>query len=302
MKDSKLNELNNKYLEEKQIMEQEINKEKQQLQDNNIKINKLKKSKKFLIKGLKKHGRINKLKIKEENELKDEITKLRESNIELGGTPKLIQDLEKDDDKARTFAPPHKRKTKRIISDFKEIQEISKDRDIAELLKDNNKYINIDLSNVNDLIDEVKKSFEKRNILDIGNNKSINFNDILNFLQDIIDGEVNDFNKEEKYNEKFKNVEKKLENRTKNSNDIKLYNYYLNYLKKLLFSTRKSSRKGLTISALPILLSKIYTNNSSKEITNEIKQLTKKLNDNKQITKQLYDVLNKALQQSPQHS
>ena len=64
IKDSKLNELNNKYLKEKQIMEQEINKKKQQLQDNNIKINKLKKSKKFLIKGLKKHERINKLKIK----------------------------------------------------------------------------------------------------------------------------------------------------------------------------------------------------------------------------------------------
>ena len=66
------------------------------------------------------------------------------------------------------------------------------------------------------MIDEVKKNFEKRNnILDIGNNKSANFNDILNFLQDIIDGEVNDFNKEEKYNERFKDVEKNLENRTK---------------------------------------------------------------------------------------
>ena len=99
----------------------------------------------------------------------------------------------------------------------------------------------------------------------------------------------------------LKMLKKKLENRTKNSNDIRLYNYYLNYLKKILFSTTKSSGKGLTISALPILLSKIYTNNSSKEITNEIKQLTKKLYDNKQITKQLYDVLNKALQQIPQH-
>ena len=66
------------------------------------------------------------------------------------------------------------------------------------------------------MIDEVKKNFEKRNnILDIGNNKSANFNDILNFLQDIIDGEVNDFKKEEKYNEIFKDVEKNLENRTK---------------------------------------------------------------------------------------
>ena len=73
------------------------------------------------------------------------------------------------------------------------------------------------------------------------------------------------------YNEKFKDVEKNLENRTKDGNHIKLYNYYLNYLKRILFSTRKLSGKGLTISALPILLSKIYTNNSSKEITNEIK-------------------------------
>ena len=145
----------------------------------------------------------------------------------------------------------------------------------------------------------MKKNFEKRNnTLDIGNNKSVNFNDILNFLQDIIDCKVNDFNKEKKYNEKFKDVEKKLENRTKDSNNIKLYNYYLNYLKRILFSTRKLSAKGLTISALPILLSKIYTNNSSKEITNKIKQLTEKLYDNKQITKQLYNILNKALRQS----
>ena len=95
IKDSKLNELNNKYLEEKQIMEQEVNKKKQQLQDNNIKISKLKKSKRFLIKRLRKHERINKLKIKENDKLKDEIRKLRESNIELGRTPTLIQDLEK---------------------------------------------------------------------------------------------------------------------------------------------------------------------------------------------------------------
>ena len=54
IKDSKLNELNNKYLEEKQIMEQEVNKKKQQLQDNNIKISKLKKIKNFFNKRVKK--------------------------------------------------------------------------------------------------------------------------------------------------------------------------------------------------------------------------------------------------------
>ena len=39
----------------------------------------------------------------------------------------------------------------------------------------------------------------------------------------------------------------------------------------------------------------MYTNNSSKELTNDIKQLVKNLYDNKQITKQIYDILNKAL-------
>ena len=45
----------------------------------------------------------------------------------------------------------------------------------------------------------------------------------------------------------------------------------------------------------------MYTNNSSKKIKNEIKQLVKNLYDNKQITKKVYNGLNKALQQSSQH-
>ena len=61
------------------------------------------------------------------------------------------------------------------------------------------------------------------------------------------------------------------------------------------FGYKKKSGKGLNISALPILLSKIYTNNSSKEIINDIKQLVKDLHKNKQITKQVYNTLNKAL-------
>ena len=43
----------------------------------------------------------------------------------------------------------------------------------------------------------------------------------------------------------------------------------------MLFTSKKSSGKGLTISDLPIFLSKIYTNNNSKEIINDIAQLTK---------------------------
>ena len=58
-------------------MEQETNKKEQQLQDNNIKINNFKKSKNLLIKGLNKHEKINKLKNKENDELKIEIRELK---------------------------------------------------------------------------------------------------------------------------------------------------------------------------------------------------------------------------------
>ena len=49
-------------------------------------------------------------------------------------------------------------------------------------------------------------------------------------------------------------------------------------LKRILFGDKKLS--GLNISSLPILLSKIYTNNSSKELINDIKQLINNLYDN----------------------
>ena len=61
------------------------------------------------------------------------------------------------------------------------------------------------------------------------------------------------------------------------------------------YGFKKSSGKGLNISSLPVLLSKIYSNNSSKELINEIKRLKKNLYKNKQITKQVYNILNKAL-------
>ena len=57
------------------------------------------------------------------------------------------------------------------------------------------------------------------------------------------------------------------------------------------YGYKKSSGKGLNISSLPVLLSKIYTNNSSKELINDIKQLVKNLYKKKQITKQVYNTL-----------
>ena len=58
-------------------------------------------------------------------------------------------------------------------------------------------------------------------------------------------------------------------------------------------------QKGKGYVNLPILLSKIYTNNtvkpSSKELVSNVKQLINYLYDNKQITKQVYNNLIKAI-------
>ena len=75
-------------------MEQEMNK-KEQLQDNNTKISNLKKSKNLLIKGLNKHEKINELKTKENDELKNEIRKLKKLNEQFTGLPTILQDVKK---------------------------------------------------------------------------------------------------------------------------------------------------------------------------------------------------------------
>ena len=54
-------------------------------------------------------------------------------------------------------------------------------------------------------------------------------------------------------------------------------------------------QKGKGYINLPIALSKIYTNNSSKELINNIKQLINDLYDTKQITKQVYKKLHNKL-------
>ena len=125
------------------------------------------------------------------------------------------------------------------------------------------------------------------NTLDLGYNKFVYFNNINDFLHNIKDGNINNFNREKKFKEKFEDIESQLANRKKYGKYVDVYVKYLNNLKKILF-TKKSSGRDLTISSLPILLSKIYTNNSLKELINGIKQLVKNLYDNKQITKQVY--------------
>ena len=91
--------------------------------------------------GLKKQERLNELKTKENNELKNEIKKLTKSNIEFSGLPTLFQDIEKKDNKARTFTPA----------------------DIDKEIDERNEYLDINLSDVDNLFDTVKKNIEKKN-------------------------------------------------------------------------------------------------------------------------------------------
>ena len=90
--------------------------------------------------------------------------------------------------------------------------------------------------------------------------------------------------KKKNVKKRFMNTENKLINRKKNSTNINLYIKYLNNLKNILFSNKKSSGKGLNISSLPIPLPKLNIKNS-RELINDIEQLINSLYDNKQITK-----------------
>ena len=56
-----------------------------------------------------------------------------------------------------------------------------------------------------------------------------------------------------------------------------------------MITSQKEFAKLLTF------LAQLLTNNSSKELINDIKQLINNLYDNKQIPKQVYNVLNKAI-------
>ena len=63
------------------------------------------------------------------------------------------------------------------------------------------------------------------------------------------------------------------------------------------YGYKKSLGKDLDISSLPILLSKIYTNNTAgpSDLARSSKELINYLYDTKQITKQVYNNLIKAI-------
>ena len=62
-----------------------------------------------------------------------------------------------------------------------------------------NKYGDINLNDVNNLIDEIKKNIRMGdNALDLGDDKFVYFNNFNDFLYNIKDDNINNFNREKK--------------------------------------------------------------------------------------------------------
>ena len=81
-----------------------------------------------------------------------------------------------------------------------------------------------------------------------------------------------------------------------NKNGFKIYGYKPKSNKIIIYKRKLcKDQKGKRYVDLPILLSKMYTNNNSKKLKTNIKNLLNHLYNNKQITKQIYNILNKPI-------
>ena len=123
-----------------------------------------------------------------------------------------------------------------------------------------------------------------------------------------------------KYEKRLKDTEVKLAKRTNFSDYAKVYERYINMLKKELFTPKKSripikvipqstikidefgNQKGSGMFTyqnkfikLLTLLMQLLTRNNSKKLKDDINQILKELYNSKQITKQVYNILNKSI-------
>ena len=115
-------------------------------------------------------------------------------------------------------------------------------------------------------------------------------------MEDILSGKIKNNNKKEIYKKRLDGVENYL-TKSKKSKNVNQLKDYLTKIKDLTGIKDRikvdearsfKDQKGKRYVDLPILLSKMYTNNNSKEIKTNIKNLLNHLYDNKQITKQVY--------------
>ena len=154
---------------------------------------------------------------------------------------------------------------------------------------------------INTIYYEITEGNNIVDIVDIDNNNKIYFKDLINFLYDIKNDKINDFNKEIKYEKRLKDTEVKLAKRTKFSDYAKLYEKYINILKGELFTPKKSripikvpqsiikidefgNQKGSGMFTyqnkfvkLLTLLTQFLTKNNSKKLKDDINQILKEL-------------------------
>ena len=106
----------------------------------------------------------------------------------------------------------------------------------------------------------------------------------------MLNGNIKNNNKKEIYKKRLDGVENDLTKSKKSKN----FNQLKDYLTKIKYLTGTKYQKGKRYVDLPILLSKLNIN-SSKELISNVKQPVKNLYDNKQITKQVCNILNEAI-------
>ena len=183
--------------------------------------------------------------------------------------------------------------------------------DMKGLHKDTNTFLNKekiirkDISkNINWLNDKdeflnLYRKIIKNGEFNVYNSKDyISSNLFKGFLENMLSGNI-EYNELKNYEEEINNSEKDLNNLIKSKNNDKL-KYYIKKINYLLYGKDKEKiktgqaksfedQKGKGYVNLPIALSKTYTNNSSKELINDIKRLINDLYDTKQTTKQVYN-------------
>ena len=143
------------------------------------------------------------------------------------------------------------------------------------------------------LYNEIIKNGE---FTETANKKVISSKIFKDFAEDILNGNIKNNNKNKIYKKRLDGVENDLP-KSKNSKNV---NQLIDYLSKIKDSIKVDEarsfkdEKGKGYVDLPILLSKLNFN-SSKEFISNIEQLVKNLYDNKQIIKQVYNILNKAI-------
>ena len=167
----------------------------------------------------------------------------------------------------------------------------------------NNKNINW-LKNKDEFLKLYNEIIQNGEFSENINKKSISSYEFKKIMENILNGKVDD-NTMIKKIKTINEIENDLNDLKENENINKLKNcikkprnsIYGNDKENIQTDQAKSfeDQKGKGYVNLPIALSKIYTNNSSKEVINNIKQLINDLYNNEQITKQVYNNLIKAI-------